>query len=215
MKESIIFEDKDIIAFNKPAGVNFDWILEERPSLIPVHRLDKETSGIILFAKNQEVANYLKNLFQTHQMEKTYKTLVVGNVKNNSGIINLPIGRSKKTPLKRVAVGEQRGKIREAITEYKVLKRFDGYTFLEAYPKTGRTHQIRSHFAAIGNPVVCDRLYGRKNFPPAGGCPGGLKRQFLHAAALEFNLPSGGKLRLEADLPEDLEYCLQIIEMRK
>lgn len=209
----IIYEDENLIAFNKPAGVNFDWALEKRPDLVPAHRLDKDTSGIILFAKDQKTADYLKNLFQNHQVKKTYSALVVGNVKNDRGVIDLPIGRSKQTPLKRVAIGEQRGKIREAITEYKVVKRIaprlssgrEEYTLLEAYPKTGRTHQIRSHFAAIGHPIVCDRLYAGKRFI----CPSNLKRQFLHASALEFTLPSGSRLRLEADLPEDLKVVLE------
>src|SRR3989344_1809737 len=198
-KQMIIYENNDIIAINKPAGVNFDWVLEGRKDLKVVHRLDKDTSGVILFAKNKETQEYLRGLFQNHKIKKIYLALVAGNVKNNSGIINLPIGRSKKTPLKRVAIGEQRGKIREAVTEYKVLKRFNGFTLLEVYPKTGRTHQIRSHFAAIGHPVACDNLYGGKNRPPAGGCPASLARQFLHASAIDFILPSGGRIKLEAD----------------
>ncbi len=201
----VIYEDEDFLAINKPAGVNFDWALEKRPDLIPVHRLDKDTSGVILFAKSREVYEKFKILFQTHQIKKTYLTLVVGSVKNDSGTIDLAIGRSKKTPLKRVAVGEQRGKIREAITEYKVVKRFNDFTLLEAYPKTGRTHQIRSHFSAIGYPVVCDKLYAGKKFI----CPGNLSRQFLHAKSLEFDSPGGGYLMLEADLPEDLTSVLQ------
>ncbi len=211
MNRQIIYEDKDLIALNKPAGVNFDWALKERPELLPAHRLDKDTSGIILFAKNQGTADYLKNLFQTRQIKKAYRALVVGEMKNLRGEINLPIGRSKKTPLKRVAIGEQRGKIREAVTEYKVLKKFNGFAFLEAYPKTGRTHQIRSHFAAIGHPIVCDKLYGRKNFRRLADCPAGLTRQFLHAYAIEFNSQNGSRLCLEADLPEDLKKTLDML----
>ena len=207
----IIYEDKNLAALNKPAGVNFNWALEEKPDLKVVHRLDKDTSGVILFAKNEKTQEYLREIFFNHKIKKTYLALVVGNIKNNSGIINLPIGRSKKTPLKRVAIGEQRGKIREAVTEYKVLKRFNGFTLLEVYPKTGRTHQIRSHFAAIGHPVACDNLYGGKNRPPAGGCPAGLARQFLHASAIDFILPSGGRIKLEADLPEDLKKTLDVL----
>ena len=211
MNAQIIYEDKDLIALNKPAGVNFDWALESPPGLIPVHRLDKDTSGIILFAKNEKTEEYLRELFRNHEIKKTYRALVVGEIKNPRGEINLPIGRSKKTPLKRVAIGEQRGKIREAVTEYKVLKRFNGFTLLEVYPKTGRTHQIRSHFAAIGHPVVCDKLYGRKNFRQLADCPVGLTRQFLHAYAIEFTLVSGSRLRLEADLPEDLKKTLDML----
>ena len=129
-------------------------------------------------------------------------------MKNREGKIELAIGRSKKTPLKRVAIGEKRGKIREAVTEYKILKRLSGFTLVEAYPKTGRTHQIRSHFAAIGHPVACDRLYsGRKSFI----CPAGLSRQLLHAFSLELTLLSGTRTRLEAELPEELEKILQKI----
>ena len=205
MSAQVIYEDENIAALNKPAGVNFDWACAERPELIPAHRLDKDTSGVILFAKNQNAADYLKSLFQNHKIKKTYLALVTGNLKNKSGVIDLPIGRSKKTPLKRVAVGEQRGKIREAVTEYKTIKQCNDFTLIEAYPKTGRTHQIRSHFAAIGHPVVCDKLYGGKKFPPAGGCPAGLARQFLHASGIEFTLSEGGRVKLEAGLPEDLE----------
>ena len=213
----IIYEDEKLVALNKPYGVNFDWALSAqggRPELLQVHRLDKDTSGMILFAKNSSAQEYLKKLFQNREINKTYKALVVGNIKENSGMIDLPIGRSKKTPLKRVAIGEQRGKIREAVTEFKVIKRIEvprqssgpseAYTLLTAYPKTGRTHQIRSHFAAIGHPVVCDKLYAGKKYI----CPTGLSRQFLHASAVEFTLPSGSRLRLEADLPEDLQNAI-------
>jgi len=202
---NIIYEDLDILALNKPAGVNFDWALEDRPELIPVHRLDKDTSGVILFAKNEKAEEYLRGLFKNREIKKTYLTLVVGEIKNKEGKIELSIGRSKRTPLKRVAIGEKRGKIREAVTGYKVLKRFDGFTLAEASPKTGRTHQIRSHFAAIGHPVVCDKLYAGKRFV----CPAGLSRQFLHAFSLELTLPSGTRTRLEAELPGDLEKVLQ------
>lgn len=203
---NIIYEDKDIAALDKPAGVNFDWALAERPELLGVHRLDKDTSGIILFAKNEKAQEYLRELFKNREIKKSYWALVVGNIKEREGKIELSIGRSKKTPLKRVAIGERRGTIREAVTEYRVLRRLGEFTFVEAFPKTGRTHQIRSHFAAIGHPVVCDKLYsGRKTFL----CPAGLARHFLHAFSLELTLSSGSRTRLEADLPEDLEKVLQ------
>ena len=202
---NIIYEDKDLVALNKPAGVDFDWALAEKSELLPVHRLDKDTSGVILFAKNEKAAEYLKKLFQSREIKKTYLTLVSGEIKDKEGKIELSIGRSKKTPLKRVAIGEKRGKIREAVTEYKVLKRLEEFTLVEVYPKTGRTHQIRSHFAAIGHPVVCDKLYAGKRF----ACPAGLSRQFLHAFSLELTLPSGTRTRLEAELPGDLEKVLQ------
>jgi len=209
----VIYEDNDLVALNKPYGVIFDWALYKRPELIPAHRLDRDTSGVILYAKNQNAADYLKSLFQNHQIKKTYLALVIGKVKNNHGIIDLAIGRSKKNPLKRVSIGKQYGKLREAVTEYRVIKRYEahqetsgqqGFTLVEAYPKTGRTHQIRSHFAAIGHPIVCDKLYAGKRFI----CPSNLSRHFLHAAAIELTLPAGQRIRLEADLPNDLENVI-------
>ena len=203
-----IYEDKDVIILNKPPRVLYDWALKERPGLIPVHRLDKDTSGVILFAKNGKAAEYLKERFQAHEIQKTYQALVGGEVKNESGVIRLSLGRSARTPFKRIAIGRRRGKIREAASAYRVMKRFEGFTLLEVRPKTGRTHQIRSHFAAIGHPVVCDPLYSGKRLL----CPGGLTRHFLHASSLELTLPSGLRARLEAVLPGDLEHVLQEIE---
>ena len=207
-----IYEDDNLLAANKPAGENFYWALKERPELLIVHRLDKETSGVILFAKNEKAQEYLRDLFKSRLIQKSYKVLVVGKFKDNSGRIELSIGRSKKTPLKRVAIGEKRGTIREALTEYKVIKRFNDFTFVEALPKTGRTHQIRSHFAAIGHPLACDRLYAGKRFI----CPRGLGRHFLHAAAVELTLPTslsggsfGGRVRLEAGIASDLAIVLE------
>ena len=242
---SIIYEDKDILALNKPAGIVvhpdkfhppagesvslIEEVLEKYPEIKSVgdlstnsvqginrpgvvHRLDKETSGIILIAKNQNAFEYLKKQFQERKIEKHYKVLVMGNVKDDEGVIDLPIGRSSANPTLRVAKGKMRGKIREARTEYKVLKRFappaGGYTLLEAVPKTGRTHQIRAHFKALGHPVVCDRLYSGKRFV----CPAGLERHFLHASSIELTLPSGSRTRLEAGLPKDLERVLNFLK---
>ena len=200
---NIIYENENFVALNKPAGVNFDWALSFRADLIPVHRLDKDTSGVILFAKNQKYADYLKNLFQTRQIKKIYYALVVGSVKQNSGTIEFSIGRSKRTPLKRISVGKKTGKVREAETYYEVEKRFSDFTLLKVEPKTGRTHQIRSHFSAIHHPVACDWLYGGKNIK----CPAGLTRHFLHASSIEFE-----GLRLEADLPLDLKKTLDMLK---
>src|SRR3989344_5840358 len=125
MTLKIIYEDKNLVVLNKPAGVLFDWALAQKPDLIAVHRLDKDTSGVILFANDNKTADYLQNLFQTHQIQKTYIALVSGFVKHKEGTIDLPIGRSKKTPLRRVAVGAQRGKISDALTEYTEVKRFE------------------------------------------------------------------------------------------
>ncbi len=213
-----IYEDKYFAAINKPAGVLFDWVTKDshggRADMIPVHRLDKDTSGVMLFAKNQETADYFKSLFQSHQIQKTYRALIVGNLEKDTGVINMPLARSAATPLKRIAVGntmgrtrkvgKYRGILREAVTEYKVLKRFPDYTYVEVYPKTGRTHQIRAHFTAIGHPLVCDPIYAGKRMV----CPVGLERHFLHALSIEFVGPNGKKMCLSADLPKDLKKTL-------
>jgi len=199
-----------------------DWLLKKYPEIKSVgenplrpgivHRLDKDSSGVLIVAKNQSSFEFLKKQFAERKVKKTYIALVVGKLKNKTGIINLPIGRSK-TPLRRLASKEARGKLREAITEYKVLESFDidstsdvgngKFTLIEACPKTGRTHQIRAHFKAIGHPLACDKLYSKK---PA--CPFGLSRHFLHAYSLELTLPDGSRNRFEADLPDDLKYVL-------
>ena len=231
---SIIYQDNDIVVVNKPAGISVhkgiaekgetlaDWLIEkfpemkkvgDEPELRPgiVHRLDKDTSGVLVAARNQKSFEFLKNQFQKREVVKKYLALVEGNLKNDlptgqagNGVIALPIGRSASDFRKKLASDSAKGELREAITEYKVLERFPNYTLVEAYPKTGRTHQIRVHFKAIGHPIVCDSLYGGKRMT----CPFGLARHFLHANFLEFVSPSGARLKMEADLPEDLEKVL-------
>ncbi len=236
----VIYEDDDILAVNKPAGVLAHpasgadreeptiagWLVKnlpevknvgDDPEIRPgiVHRLDRETSGILLAAKNQEAFEYLKKQFQDRKIKKKYVALVVGEIKNKKGIIDLPIGKSKKDFRKKAANGRLAGKTREAITEYEVLEKFPGFTLVAAYPKTGRTHQIRVHFKAIGHPLVCDKLYGFKKASLKEFCPLGLKRHFLHAASLELVLPSGARIKLEADLPDDLEKALKLLRGRR
>ncbi|MBI5786948.1 MAG: RluA family pseudouridine synthase [Candidatus Niyogibacteria bacterium] len=227
MELDIIYKDKDILVLNKPAGIVVhpdknhaeDTLIQAVVKKYPevkgvgedqarpgvVHRLDKDTSGILVVACSQNAFDYLKSVFQKREIKKTYLVLVSGIVKDDSGVIDFPIGRSRKDSRRRIAGKGASGKLREAKTEYKVVKRFRDFTLLEARPLTGRTHQIRAHFAAISRPVACDRIYGGKN--PA--CPAGLNRQFLHAWKLEFVSPSGAKMSFEADLPEDLEKVLE------
>ena len=229
MELDIIYKDKDILVLNKPAGVVVhpdknhaqntlvQEIVKEYPEIRKVgedltrpgivHRLDKDTSGILVVARNQETFDYLKYVFGKKEVKKTYLVLVSGVVKNDSDVIYLPIGRSRKDSRRRIAGKGASGKLREATTEYKVVKRFRDFTFLEARPLTGRTHQIRAHFTAIGHPVVCDKLYSGKRLV----CPAGLARQFLHAWKLEFVSLSGAKMSFEADLPEDLERVLEAL----
>src|SRR3989344_2303309 len=221
---TLIYEDQDILALNKLAGWRvqadqfhltapniLDWARVKYPEALLAHRLDKETSGVLLLAKNETSYEYLKKLFQTGGMKKKYLALVYGRVKTESGLIDWPIGRSRKDPRQRLAIdpariqSRLRGKVRPARTEYQVLERFPNFTYLEARPWTGRTHQLRVHFKALGHPIVCDALY-------APGCPclPGLTRQALHAASLEFILPSGQPIKLEAEPPADFSQTLAL-----
>ena len=233
MEPKIIYEDKNFLAVNKPAGLLVhptavskentlvDWLLKnypeiknvgDAPEIRPgiVHRLDKDTSGVILIAKNQRYFEYLKKLFQTGQIKKTYLALVWGEVKQKTGeiakSISLKPGGVKRTVWK--------GKMeKEAITEYKVIKSIkyqisnikeEVFSLVEAMPKTGRTHQIRIHLASIGHPIVGDALYGRKTNPF------GLARQFLHAESVEFPVEEKRMIKVEAELSEELKNILKI-----
>lgn len=205
----IIYEDTDIIAVNKPAGIEAREAIAYFPNTQLAHRLDRDTSGVLLLAKHERAYEYLKRLFQERKIKKTYFALVEGLMKEKEGAIDLPIGRSPHHPSRRVARIGLRGKTREAQTLWRVKKYFpqDRYTLLAIFPQTGRTHQIRVHLKAIGHPVVCDKLYLAKRL-----CPAWLARQFLHAFALEFQTEGGSRLRLEADMPEDLQNTLNRLQ---
>lgn len=174
----------------------------DRPGI--VHRLDKETSGVLLIAKNQETFLYLKNLFKERLVRKTYRAFVHGKVREKEGVIDRPIARSGKDSRLRSADDNKRGKAREALTEYKVLSAGSMYSYVEVYPKTGRTHQIRVHLKFLGYPIICDTLYA-----PKRECPKTLGRLGLHAYALQFKNEEGVELRLEAPLPEDMKLFLR------
>jgi 23S rRNA pseudouridine1911/1915/1917 synthase len=218
----IIYEDDDLLAVDKPAGLAVhpapghpahtlvnailahfphladigDWL---RPGV--VHRLDKDTSGVMLVAKNQAAQANLSKQFKSHSVTKAYLALVKGKLEPENGIIEADIGRDPRNRKKMAVVAQGR----EARTEYRVIKYIGGYTLLEVMPETGRTHQIRVHLAAIGFPVVGDKVYGVKS--PH------LSRQFLHASRLGFRLPSTGKyVEFESELPEDLAKALGDIE---
>jgi 23S rRNA pseudouridine1911/1915/1917 synthase len=171
-----------------------------------VHRLDKDTSGLMIIAKNNEAFQYFKNLFKEKKIEKTYIALVYGRMEKREGVIEFPIRRSRTNPVKQVAVkgGKSDSEAREAITGFKVLKYLvdkagNQYTLLEAMPKTGRMHQIRAHFAAIGHSIVGDDIY--KLFGEIR--PEKAKRHLLHAALLRFTFMSGEKKEFSSPLPED------------
>jgi len=204
MEIKIIYEDDDILAVDKPAGI---VVADIYPDLSKVHRLDKDTSGILLIAKNEKALIFLQKQFKQRSVEKKYIALVVGNIKNNQGRIETLIGRSKKQGAKQkvylITEPDAKGK-REAITEYKVLERFKDYTLLKVFPKTGRMHQIRCHFSYLSHPIAEDKKYGFKN----QSCPKGLKRQFLHASYIKIKLPNGKYKGLSSELAKDLKICL-------
>ena len=203
----IIYEDNDILATEKPPGISMSDFF---PGLKKVHRLDKDTSGILLAAKNDKSLIFFQKQFKNRKVEKKYSALVIGTVKNDQGRIETLIGRApkdrKKQKIYLPAEPEARAKgKREAITDYKVKKRFENYTLLEVFPKTGRKHQIRCHFSYLGHPIAGDKIYGFKNQK----CPKSLKRQFLHADYIKIKLISGEYKELFSPLPEDLKLCLK------
>lgn len=223
----VIYEDSDIIVVNKPKGLvvhpangNWDGTLvnaimaickdslsgiggEIRPGI--VHRLDKDTSGLLIVAKNDEAHINMSNQIKDRQVKKIYYALVRGIVSENEATINMPIGRSTKDR-KKMAVTKT-GK--EAITHFKVLERFNKYTLLEVKIDTGRTHQIRVHLSEIGHPVVGDEVYsnGKNEF--------GVKGQLLHAKVLDFKHPITGKdMHLEAELPQEFLDVLDKLRIK-
>ncbi len=219
MSLSIVYEDEDLLVVDKPAGMAVhpspghsshtlvNGILahcpdlsgiggEKRPGI--VHRLDKDTSGLIIVAKNDAAHVSLAAQLKDRKVKKTYLALVEGRLEPPEGIIDAPIGRDPRHR-KRMAVIE-RG--RDARTRYRVLREVDGRSLVEVRPETGRTHQIRVHLASMRHAIVGDALYGRKG-------DASLARQFLHAQKLAFTHPaSGERLELEAPLAEDLANYL-------
>jgi len=217
----IIFQNQDFIIVGKPAGLAVhsgagteektlvDFLLEKFPEIKDVgddkitrpgivHRLDKETSGVMVVARNQETFSYLKNLFKNREVEKKYLALVHGKLKIKSGKIEGEMGRSKRDFRKQTLV---RGKVsvrkeRYSLTLYKVMKENKDYSLLEVFPKTGRTHQIRVHLHSIGHPVAGDekytfKRYKKKKYP----------RMFLHASEISFVGPDGKEISFSSSLP--------------
>ena len=217
----VLYEDNDIIVVNKPKGLvvhpangNPDGTLvnavmnickdtlsgiggEIRPGI--VHRLDKDTSGVIIIAKNDVAHINLSNQIKNREVKKIYIALVRGVIKENEATINMPIGRSTKDR-KKMAVSKN-GK--EAVTHFKVLERFENYTLLQIKIDTGRTHQIRVHMSEIGYPIVGDYIYSN------GKNPFGVVGQMLHAKSIEFKHPATNKaIKIEAPIPEYFEKII-------
>jgi 23S rRNA pseudouridine1911/1915/1917 synthase len=215
----VIYEDEDVIVVVKPAGMvvhpscghNKGTLAGAILALCPdlagvgerlrpgiVHRLDKDTSGLVVVAKNEGALRNLREQFKKREVKKVYVALVEGRLEPERGAIEAPIGRD---PRQRKKMSVVRGG-RYSLTLYKVVEYFDEHTLLEVEPKTGRTHQVRVHLSFIGHPLVGDPIYGfrkqRLN----------VSRQFLHARTLGFRLPSGEYVEFEAKLPEDLKRVL-------
>jgi 23S rRNA pseudouridine1911/1915/1917 synthase len=235
LSKNILYEDDDMLVINKPAGLVVhpdgrtvepsvsEWFVEKYPESKEVgesiektsgevieragvvHRLDRDTSGILLLAKTKDGHAHLKEQFQNREVEKIYHLFVHGLVKEDRGSITRPIGKSSSDFRKWSAQRGAKGEMREALTYFEVLKRFPekGVTFVEAKPKTGRTHQIRVHFQALQHPVVGDNLY-------ASGKPKllGFERTALHARKISFTNTKGEKISAEAPYPEDFERAI-------
>ncbi|HEY4489017.1 MAG TPA: RluA family pseudouridine synthase [Candidatus Paceibacterota bacterium] len=229
MELPILFENDELVAINKPIGVMThpdgvtkeesvsDWFAARYPNSADVgetqrlkdgteimrpgivHRLDRETSGVLVLAKTKEVHAFLKNAFQEREVHKTYMAFVYGVPNEEEGKIEFAIGRSRKDFRLRSAQPKAKGRMREAVTRYQILGSTGTHSLLEVMPETGRTHQIRVHLKAIHHPVVCDPLYA-----PKGACDLGFSRLGLHAAKIDLPTLDGERLVIEAPLPEDL-----------
>jgi 23S rRNA pseudouridine1911/1915/1917 synthase len=227
----ILFEDEDLAVIEKPAGLvvhpgsgtktktvvhgllfHFRQLSNSaglsRPGI--VHRLDKNTSGLLIIAKNNVAHARLSKAFHDRQIQKTYVALVHGKFARDSGTIELSVGRHPRIRTK-MATGIPSG--RSAFTEYKVLEQFHSFSLLEIRIKTGRTHQIRVHLAAIGRPVVGDSVYGERYCREFDKKFGPLNRYFLHAAGLRFTHPTTQvALEFHSPLPEELRNLLESIK---
>jgi 23S rRNA pseudouridine1911/1915/1917 synthase len=234
MKIKILYEDKDVLVIDKPAGILVhgdgrdesenivSWFISKYPKsknigedmedqkgeVIKrsgvVHRLDKDTSGVLLLAKTKKGFNHLKEQFQNHTIKKIYYSFIYGIPKIKRGIIDKPIGRNARDFRKKTTQRDMKGEVREAITNYVVLGENKNYSFVKAIPKTGRTHQIRVHFKSIGHPIVADSLY-------AGKVKNGLKfkRTALHSKSIEFQNTKGQMIKVEADFPDDFTEAMK------
>ncbi|MGB8816031.1 MAG: RluA family pseudouridine synthase [Minisyncoccia bacterium] len=243
MKIPILYEDKDILVINKPAGLVVhsdgrtkektlvDWILKKYPKVKNVgediiqkdgtvlkrpgivHRIDRDTSGVLVIAKNQKSFLFLKKQFQDREIYKVYHAFLYGELKEVRGMIDRPIGRSS-TDFRKWTAQRGRGEEREAVTYFKMIIAKDGFSFVEAIPKTGRTHQIRVHFRAIDYPIVMDALYAPesmlKNRKQLG-----FQRHALHARSIEIELINGNKKEIVAPYPEDFQKALIKIGLKK
>ncbi len=224
----VVYEDDDLLVVNKPAGMVVhpahghrqgtlvNALLARYPGLAVgdagrpgiVHRLDKDTSGLVVVAKTEAALAHLRAQFKSRQVQKTYLVLVHGRPPTPEGIIEAPVGRDPRQRQRMAVVPGGRA----ARTRYRLLEDLGDYSLLAVWPETGRTHQIRVHLAWLGVPVAGDRVYGRGRRAVRRL---GLARQFLHAWRLAFERPGGrGRLELEAPLPADLQEVLRALGAR-
>lgn len=224
----ILYEDKDILIVNKPKDMvvhpapgHYEGTLVNaimfhckdelsgingvlRPGI--VHRIDKDTTGSIIICKNDEAHRKIAQQLKEHSITRKYRAIVYGRIMEEEGTVNAPIGRHP-TDRKKMAINEKNGK--PAVTHYKVLERFDKYTYIECQLDTGRTHQIRVHMTSIGHPLLGDEVYGNAK------CPFKLEGQTLHAMTIGFIHPTTGEyVEYEAPLPEYFEHLLQILRTK-
>lgn len=224
----ILYEDKDILIVNKPKDMvvhpapgHYEGTLVNaimfhckdelsgingvlRPGI--VHRIDKDTTGSIIICKNDEAHRKIARQLKEHSITRKYRAIVYGRIMEEEGTVNAPIGRHP-TDRKKMAINEKNGK--PAVTHYKVLERFDKYTYIECQLETGRTHQIRVHMTSIGHPLLGDEVYGNAK------CPFKLEGQTLHAMTIGFIHPTTGEyVEYEAPLPEYFEHLLQILRTK-
>lgn len=225
----ILFEDEHLLVINKPAGLVVhadgrtteatlsDWVKERYPGLKDigglhtldsgryierwgiVHRLDRDTSGVLLVAKDEQTFLDLQRQFLERKIEKTYHAIVRGMLEKDHGRIDMPIGRNRADFRQWAVAPHARGTLRPAVTDYAVLGEYDDHSFLELSPKTGRTHQLRVHLSALGHPIAADTRYGGTK---ASAC--GFKRLALHARKIGF-LYAGKKMEIVAPYPADFE----------
>jgi RluA family pseudouridine synthase len=226
----VLFEDDALLVLDKPPNLLvlpdrfnnalpnlYTTLCEELGSLFVVHRIDKETSGVILFAKTAEAHAQLNTQFEGRAVEKVYQAIVLGEPESRAGTIDLPLSESSAGTMK---VDRKKGK--ESVTDYTVLEQFRGYAWVELRPKTGRQHQIRVHLQAMGTPIVGDSLYGngrgfylsmiKPGYRNAGEEKPLVKRTALHAASLTFQHPvHGERTTFTSPLPKDLRSALKYL----
>ena len=221
-KLPVVYEDDDVLIIDKPAGLvvhpgagtplgqatvadfarlNSTDTDTDRPGI--VHRLDRDTSGLMMIARTGEAKHYLQRALAQRLIHKTYLALVVGRLNPSEATIDLPLGRDPRHRLRQAVVPTGR----PSLTVYTTRATYPGFTLVQARPLTGRTHQLRVHFAATGHPIAGDSTYGQSS-----DAPGGLSRQFLHATRLELTGPHGQAIVANSPLPDDLRQCLDQLE---